>query len=433
MSTAATVVVRARTEVGPIAGPVRPRRLQGDAGKAAVAASQGQTSDIPEPAAQELSEVPVLLAHQPPPNVAFLHVQPHAIDLDRWAFSLMGASSVADLSPTKPRARPRLVLADLAQEVNPATSRLPSQILAIIREFSRDNRDVPLWINKLRAAAEDDDLHLVIVDHTGFEIPWELLTLPQGNGRRETYLGAAVATVRWQDIIDDKTFADLPLEVAFEDHVGRIAAFVDVRELQGGGQEAGVLAELNAVIDSGLRQLEDRLSRPESGFGLVYVACHGQWAPSLLGLALGAASEDGDRLVLGLLQAKSLPFFERSKAIVFINSCHSGRMFREDEYLDTARLRGFPELFLSKGAAGVIGTTGWVNDRFATETAAWFLRTARTADEPVSKLLRRRRAEILEAMPDAPSEGDRVTLLNAFMYVYYGNPLSRLKLLENSP
>jgi hypothetical protein len=322
------------------------------------------------------------------------------------------------------------VLADLAQDVNPAASLLPSQILAVIREFSKDNRDVPLWVNTLRAAAEDD-LHLVVIDHTGFEIPWELLTLPRMSPRRaETYLGAVVSTARWQDIYDDETFCDLPLQVAHEEHTGRVAAFVDVHGLKGGGQETGVLNELHATVDHGLKQLEHCLARPEAGFGLVYVACHGQWAPSLLDFALGAAAETGDRLVLGLLQAQRLAFFEQSRAIVFINACHSGRMFKENEYLDTARLRGFPELFLGKGAAGVIGATGWVNDQIATETASWFLRTLRTTDETVSKLLRRRRAEVLESLPAAPSEDDKVALLNAFMYVYYGNPLSRLRLVE---
>jgi hypothetical protein len=240
-----------------------------------------------------------------------------------------------------------------------------------------------------------------------------------------------VSIARWQDIYDDRTFADLRLQVNDEEHVGHVAAFVDVDGLKGGGKETGILAELRAAVDQRLKKLEARLTRPEAGFGLIYLACHGQWAPSLLDFGLGSPTADGERLVLGLLQAEQLRIFEQSKAIVFINACHSGRMFKEHEYLDTDRLRGFPELFLGKGAVGVVATTGFVNDKFATKMADWLLRTLRDTDEPVSKLLRRWRAATFERLPPATSsEEEKVELLNAFMYVYYGNPLSRLRIVE---
>lgn len=432
MSGAASILVRARTEgdlTAPLFGFPQPPAsagvppIEGD-----LAATIGASAAEPK----GLAEVQVDLAKQPPRNVAFLHVQSHALDDDRWAFSLLGMSSVKNLPPTKARARPRLVLADLAQSVIPEKSRQPSQILAVMREFSKDNREVPLWVNELRAAV-DDDLHLVIIDHSGFEIPWELLTLPISHSGTETYLGAAVSTSRWQDIRDDRTFGDRLLRVEYQEHIGRIAAFVDVQALKNGGQESGILAEMHAAVENGLKPLEDRLTRPEEGFGLVYLACHGHWVPSLLGFALGSDVETGDQLVLGLLQAKQLRLFEHSSAVVFINACHSGRMFKEEEYLDTARLRGFPELFIGKGAAGVIGTTGFVNDAFAAKMANWLLRTLQTTEEPVSKLLQMWRASVVEDLPAAPSEHDNVALLNAFMYVYYGNPLSRLRIVWGPP
>lgn len=432
MAKDASILVQARTE-GSLAVPAvgSPRSLA-DAVPPPKPGDPAAPIDATAPEPRELPAAELLLATEPPPNVAILHVQPHALDHDRWAFSLLGASSVRNLLRTTPCARPKLVLANLAQDADPRTSLLPSQILAVMRTFSKDNRAVPLWVNELRAVV-DDDLHLVIVDHTGFEIPWELLTLPAtSQGGTETYLGAAVSTARWQSIYDDLTFADRLLQVCDEEHAGRVAAFVDMQDLPRGGQETGVLAELGAVIEQSLRQLEDRLTRPETGFGLIYLACHGHWAPSLLSFALGSASEAGERLVLGLLQTKQLRLFEQSKAIVFINACHSGRMFKEDEYLDSARLRGFPELFLGKGAAGVIGTTGFVNSAFAAKMADWLLRSLCATDEPVTKLLRRWRAAVVERLPDIPSEHNKVELLNAFMYVYYGNPLTRLRIVEGA-
>jgi hypothetical protein len=434
MAKATSILIQARTEGGSTDPPIgSPGASEGIDPRSAPDELTLPTN-VSVPKVEELTRANVLLANQPPDNVAFLHVQSHALPENQWAFSLLAASSMPveqSPDPEKPRARPDLVLANLAQDVDPATSLLPSAILSVMRESTKENRDVAWWINELRVAV-GDNLYLVVDDHTGFEIPWELLTLPESQSGPETFLGVAVSTARWQDIYDDRTFADLRLPVCEEDHLGHVAAYVDVQALKGGGTETGILTELHAAVEQGLKQLEDRLTRPEAGFGLIYLACHGHWAPSLLNFVLGSSSANGERLVLGLLQAKQLRLFEQSKAVVFINACHSGRMFKENKYLNTDRLRGFPELFLGKGAAGVIGTTGFVNDQFATKMADWLLRSLRSSDEPVSKLLRQWRTEVIKRLPSEPqrSEHDRVELLNAFMYVYYGNPLGRLRIVE---
>jgi hypothetical protein len=295
-----------------------------------------------------------------------------------------------------------------------------------MREFSMENREVPWWVNQLRSATEDD-LHLLILDFTGFEIPWELLTLPVGENGTETYLGAAVSTARWQEVRDFRTFEDRPPQWTHEELAGCVAAFVDKR-LKGSGQETQVLGQLHAVLEKDLQELVNRLARSEAGFGLVYLACHGQSADTPVNYALGSSDATGDRLVLSALQAKTLRLFEHSRVIVFINACHSGRMLRDMKHMRTKFLRGFPEVFLSKGAVGVIGTTGFVNDVLAAEMADWFLRELSTTREPVSKLLRRWRKAALEKLPAVPSEEDNVKFLNACMYVYYGNPQSCLRI-----
>jgi hypothetical protein len=432
MAEGTSILVRARTEGSLTAPPVGSPRVPTGVGPRPAADDTAVPTDVNAPELQELGEVFALLANQPPPNVAFLHIQAHALDNDPRRFSPLGASSVRNLFPeqaSKSRGRPKLVLATLAQDVNPATSLMPSRILGLMHEFTKENRDVAWWINDLRAAF-DDDLHVVIVDHTGFEIPWELLTLPASESKPKTYLGAAVSTVRWQDIYDDRTLTDRLLQVEEEEHIGHIAAFVDVQGLKGGGTETGILAELRATVEPDLKRLEERLTRPEVGFGLIYLACHGHSAPNPWKFALGSPTEAGERLELGALHGTELHLFEQSKAVVFINACHSGRMLKEDEYLGAEHLRGFPEFFLGQGAVGVIGTTGFVNDKFAAKMANWLLRNLRTTDEPVSKLLRRWRATVIESLPLTPSEEDKVELLNAFMYVYYGNPLSRLRIVE---
>jgi hypothetical protein len=371
-----------------------------------------------------------------PRNVAILVVRPDSAGDDQWTFSLQGMSSIEGISgfgPTDPLPQPDVVLADLAQQANPEGTAPPSQILGIMYGFSQENREVPWWVNELRAAT-GDDLHLIIRDYTGFEIPWELLTLPESENGTETYLGAAVSTTRWYDVRDHRTFQDRPLQWMHEELAGRIAAFVDEQELKHGYEEKKFLTtKLHATVEKGLKEMADRLRNSETGFGLIYFACHCQPADTPLKYALGSLTTVGYQLVLSSLQAMKLRLFDRSKAIVFINACHSGRMLRDSKYLRTEYLRGFPQVFLSNGAAGVIGTTGFVNDEFAARTARWFLHELSTTEEPVSKLLRRWRAKMVEELPADCSEKDYVALLNACMYVYYGNPQSRLRITSDPP
>jgi hypothetical protein len=333
MAEATSLLMQARTEGGSTAPPIGSPPAPAGIDRRSAADVLALSTNVSAPKVEELTRANVLLAGQPPDNVAFLHVQAHAVPENRWAFSLLAASSVPveqSPDPDKPRTRPDTALAKLAQDVDPASSLVPSEILSVMRESTKEFRDLAWWINELRVAV-GEDLYLVVADHTGFEIPWELLTLPESQSGPETYLGVAVSTARWQDIYDDRTFADLRLPVCEEEHVGHIAAYVDVQALKGGGTETGILGELHAAVEQSLKQLEDRLTRPEAGFGLVYLACHGHWAPSLLNFVLGSSSANGERLVLGLLQAKRLRLFEQSKAVVFINACHSGRMFKEHE------------------------------------------------------------------------------------------------------
>jgi hypothetical protein len=427
MSMAGSITVRA-LEGGVTARPVGSAGFHADAGLPSSASEPAVPADISTPEPLELNEASVLLDASMPRNVAVLMVLPHATERDRWAFSLQGVSNtegIAGFGPTEPRPQPDVVLADLAKDISPQDTTQPSQILGIMEEFSLENREVRWWVDKLRVATKDD-LYLLILDFTGFEIPWELFPLA-GENDSGAYLGTAVSTARWQEIRDAKTAEDLQARSMHEELTGNVAAFVD-KELAEGGKEKQVLTQLHAIFEEDLKGLTNRLARSEAGFGLIYLACHGQWADTPVNYALGSV----DPLVLSTLQAKKLKLFDHSKVIVFINACHSGRMLRDKIRLRTETLRGFPQVFLSKGAVGVIGTTGAVNDIYAAEMADWLLSELCTAKEPepVSKLLRRWRAKVLQDLPPECSEQDYVPLLNACMYVYYGNPQSRLRITK---
>jgi hypothetical protein len=395
------------------------------------------------PAAETLSDVEVLepeamqpveasLEAGPLRNVALLHVQPHQV-AEGPAFLLLGANEVHELPWTNPQKRPSLVLADLAQNVHPETTMMPEQILAIMRQFSMDNRDLVDWVNSL-CEAHGEDLLLVVLDYTGFEIPWELLTLrPPTREGRETFLGTAVSISRWQDVRDERSWSaqygrDYPLELDEVEYGGRIVAYVD-NLVEGARLDNKALQETGATPEKCLRDLRERLLKAEAGLGLVYLATHGHYATNPLEFALGSESDADEQLVLGLLRDKEFYLFEQSDAVVFLNTCHSGRMFKEEQYLKSDRLRGFPELFLSKGARGVIATTGLVNSAFAATAAEQLIGMLRTRTLPISVLLREWRRGVVQGLPsrEQRTKQDMATLLNTCMYVYYGNPRAGLR------
>jgi len=430
---AGSIFARARGEGGQPAGPLRSRRVFVNTGDRSPDDDPAAVTAATAPAPEELDEASVLLDAPPPRNVAILTVQEH----DKRLFSLQGMSGIDGMDgfgPTGPRNQPDIRLADRAQGEKQKSKVEPKNLIGIMNGFSEENDELRSWINKRRTAA-GGDLHLVITDFTGCEIPWELLTLPSRGGAPETYLGATVSITRWHDLGYAHTFRGrLPL-FTDEELTGHVAAFVD-KTLKGGATEKtekGVLTDLHATLDERLEQLRNRLGRPEAGFALVYLACHGDAEPpSPFDYALEARDGSGDRLTVGDLKGRTLQLFVQSRAIVFINACHSGRMLQDEIYLKSKYLRGFPDVFLRKGAVGVIGTTGFVNSEFAAKMGAWFLQELRTTGElePVSELLRRWRAKVLSELPAERSEQDNAYLLNAFMYVYYGNPLARLRITE---
>ena len=65
----------------------------------------------------------------------------------------------------------------------------------------------------------------------------------------------------------------------------------------------------------------------------------------------------------------------------------------------------------------------------AGKLAEWALQRL-AAGEAVSvpELLREWRDEVCRTTPDKPSDDERVRLLTAFMYVYYGNPLAQVRI-----
>ncbi len=90
---------------------------------------------------------------------------------------------------------------------------------------------------------------------------------------------------------------------------------------------------------------------------------------------------------------------------------------------------GFIELFLAKGARGVIGTLGAVGDSHAANFAHDLIQESlRSPNLSVAALLRKLRLRVVENLPEQPTTQDLLPFIYTFMYVYYGNPMTVLRL-----
>jgi hypothetical protein len=138
-------------------------------------------------------------------------------------------------------------------------------------------------------------------------------------------------------------------------------------------------------------------------------------------------------LPLSTFRETQLGVIKASRPIVFLNGCDSARVTSEEERFVSSYRLGFPEVFLAKGARGFIGTLAAVVDLHAAEYARDFIDKAlKNPDMPVAAILKELRAEAVAALPinPVPDDSQSRKFLNTFMYVYYGNPLTNLKLKE---
>ncbi|MFI5473501.1 CHAT domain-containing protein [Streptomyces cacaoi] len=312
--------------------------------------------------------------------------------------------------------RPDIALADLVAE----GGSLPAKVVATMRRWSRGKPELMRWLHG-RRCAHGDELELVIWDETGYGIPWELFWLgtPPGSPYRPGWLGGLVTVTRWLSIHSAwSVVRDYSSPYACE---GPVAAYI----ADDMSHDEALLREFASEAIGGIRGLPKALSAGDP-LGMVYIACHGTF---------GSDEDDChlDNVKLVMLDGGEEDFFERlasAATLVFLNACHSGRLLAEDEEYADQNQRGFSELFLRSGAAGVLATSGEIGDEDAHQMADELLRLLRDRpDTPVAVALRELRSALAHLTPadvfDAePKEEQRrlLPLLYRFMYVYYGSP-----------
>jgi hypothetical protein len=336
--------------------------------------------------------------------------------VDDAHFVLTGQHSDDDvaLALGEPSGRPRLSLGELAtgQGLDPA------DLYRLMQVWSAEEYRIIDWIQRLRSAVGDAELRLVIWDTTGFEIPWEIFHLPGAEAPARPQggpLGGLFAVSRRVTLhraMDD--------DIGYDEHTcrGRLVAYVDEemaadREFLPGYTEG-------AVGDTD--ELLDQLDNAPDALGLVYVACHGTFADELSGLLLGGIQYYDIALY-------PLAALSRSRAAVFLNACHAGRLLWDPRV--NREVYGFAKAFLQGGAEVVIAPTGFVETTLAGQIAADVLgEVRRQPDLPLATVLTRVRAKAALRVGEMrrPAEADIKAFIYTFMYVCYGNPYAMLDL-----
>jgi hypothetical protein len=353
-----------------------------------------------------------------PAHAAVLYVYQNGDD----QYSLLGSNLVESLLPSAPYNKPRLSLGHLVSE----DQLPPEEIKYDMNLFSDLNIDLRKWLKKLRTMHKDE-LYLIVSDYTDYEIPWEMVELSPTESPNE-YIGALINTARWQDVILGDDY--LELECCDDTCEGNVVAYINQQELIGVSAEVDSLSKLNAATFEDIKDFQKHLLQDIGGCGLIYMACHGIFTENIRDMALGSLEDRTQQLKLCTLRTKQLKLLKNSRGIVFINACHSGRHQAHPSIPNRHRW-GFAELFLQKGARGVIGTVGKVGDEYAAKFASEIIEAVQTHPNlSITAIIRKVRFEVISSLPEEPNTRELLPFIYSFMYVYYGNPMTILSLTK---
>ncbi|MDX3642918.1 CHAT domain-containing protein [Streptomyces sp. MB09-02B] len=307
----------------------------------------------------------------------------------------------------------------------------PSEILRCTKLWSGNQRELGGWINQVRARY-GDRLRLIVWDDTGLELPWEMFWVPADDrlGLTGGLLGAVLRLARWMTVHDGRQ--GLPEQT--EECHGGILAYLHDDMVDDGLLFKPYVHQTHPRMTPFLRALDT----VEERTGLVYMGCHGTYGDAVTRLTLaGRTWAEYDSQTMHVLRTHG--------SMVCLNACHSGRFVHNRAQGEHA-LRGFAELFLRKGAGGCIVTAGRVGDLEARVLIRRLMREVTDHPElPVTETLRAFRARAvkdfgtLAAIPTTRNDEGHVDmvgqkrvlrLLYAFMFHYYGHPLTALRLVS---
>ncbi len=281
----------------------------------------------------------------------------------------------------------------------------PKLINTIHHKMEKTYKDLQIWINNL-LQIHRGNLSIAISQNKRLDIPWEMLPLDHKN-----YLGGQVAVARWRK----EQYNNLIIEE--REHTGTVLAHIDERELAIKPADRAALdllqreeyARLEELIEELRKLLEDEDSL--DSIGLIYLSGKGNNGTVIHSQHDPMQQIEAHQLVE--LKRRSGP-----RPIMFININASAKIDTED---------GLLELSLDHLADGYIGLRGHVDKECASGIAEHLLKVAGTRPDGIyiAEELRQLRAKATELRRSEYS-----AFLHTFMYVYYGNPLDKLRLIS---
>jgi hypothetical protein len=288
-----------------------------------------------------------------------------------------------------------------------------------MRQWSRYKEPFLRWIEALRERF-GSRLHLIIADDTGFDIPWELVFLSEEGDVGASLLGSVVPVSRWQPVHGSNDVLREPPATC----TGPAVAYVS-SSISTASTERATFRDHSPLRST--NELRTRLRQEDAReFALVYMACEGSFSNDISECSIGSPEEPERISLLDLDTPRELRALAHVECLVFLNACESVRPAL-DPNVNDGHPRGFHELFLRRGARGVIGTTGLVDSTVAAEIAEQFVERASAPGGIAPSLelheIRRREAQSIIDDSDATAH-----LLWVFMYAYFGHPLTRLHL-----
>lgn len=193
--------------------------------------------------------------------------------------------------------------------------------------------------------------------------------------------------------------------------------------------------ESHAPDPPDFKRLRMTLREGDPTAALIYIYCHSHPGSSIIQTTLGYLDDEEQVIDTSYILDSERKLLRESKPIVFLNACGTSRLPMSDEYLQGTSA-GFANVFLKRGAVGVIATLAPVQPALAAILGEHVITIARKPDKEgrwrsVPEVLRVLRFEIhqqfknAELMEDIDSADHYV---HAFLYVYFGIPRAYLEL-----
>ena len=177
--------------------------------------------------------------------------------------------------------------------------------------------------------------------------------------------------------------------------------------------------------------LEEHETKIRSSISLIFIASHGFFPNDISQITLGEENLEY-RISLSEMYAYNLHCLKKYPTVIFMNACHSGRLIKDNKNINNTDQRtGFATFFLERGSQGVIRTFGMVHDKYAAKISqSFFEEYKNNPNRSVAEIMRYLKQHSVKNFLAAKTEENMSLLLCTFMYIYYGNPMTRLKLIS---